>query len=124
MDWKYLAHGRGAVAIASDRIAAGETVCFDLYKRHPERESHLLFTERRFFSLFLDAAEGDRMPGLRVSSTTDMREDGSHAVIASWNPHATHPVHIAAALTYHLCHATDYWFIVQEEPSKAVEPQL
>lgn len=108
VNWKFENHCFGGCAIAAQKIAAGETIYFDVFNRPNKEDSTELKYKTRFYFGLVDI---DGSPALRVSNSTNLEDSGTHSLIPSWNNQAADPVFIAARLTLFLCREGSDWFI-------------
>lgn len=108
LNWKFENHCFGGCATAAQKIAAGETVYFDVFTRPNKEDSTELKHKSRFYFGIVDI---DGSPALRVSNSTNLEDAGTSSLIPSWNNQAADPVFIAARLTLFLCREGSDWFI-------------
>lgn len=107
-DFKFNNHCFGGCAFAAVKIANGDTVKFDVFKRLNKEDCRELTYQTSFYFGLL-VIEGT--PAFRVSPNTDLEAPQSHSLIASWNNEANNPIYIAARLTLFLTREGSDWFL-------------
>jgi hypothetical protein len=104
--------GFGAVAIAAERIAKGEAICFDIFNRDNKTDScELTYKGKKYFGLHDIGSDDEIDIAFRVSDVQNLDANGSHSLIASWyRTQVDNPIYIAARLQLFLTReATDYF---------------
>lgn len=95
-------HDRFGIANAVPHILNDEVIEFNSYSREMGDSTTLNHVEKCYIGLE-DSPEEDKKEGygkaLRISSTSNLDEAGSHSLIPSWEPNnAINPIHIALAI--------------------------